>query len=201
MCHVFVGDETEPYLIHHDLIAASSEFFNRALHGEFKEKAGVVKLPTQKASTFDAYYRWLYADKLEPSNTRTFFTHDFELYILGDELQDERFRNSVIDNVIGEVSIHLIYPTGFEQITFVFESTPKNSHLRKLLIDFWVYRSNSEWYDLTQCNGEDGQYPSEYLFGVLKATSLKIGKSTKTHYPWVINPCQYHDHKVTAKCT
>lgn len=136
MCRVFVGDDTEPYMVHHDLIASSSEFFKRALHGDFKERDGDVKLPEQKSSTFDAYYRWLYTNTLEPFTLSTQPIPDFELYILGDAIQDERLRNSVIDNIIKDVSVSGMYPVSFSHVTLVFENTPKTSTLRKMLIDF-----------------------------------------------------------------
>ncbi|TID17933.1 hypothetical protein E2P81_ATG10904 [Venturia nashicola] len=198
MCRVFVGDDPEPYTVHHDLIAASSEFFNRALKGEFKEKDGDVKLSHQDTSTFAAYHKWLYTNAFEPSGRD--HDHHFELYFLGDVVQDERFRNSVIDLIIKVVADTGTYPVISSLIVVAFENTPKSSKLRQLLIDFWTRLATPSWYEFDGCQGGDGQYPSEFLYEVLKASSVSRGKPRKSGLPWDQDPCQYHDHNDTPMC-
>lgn len=185
MCRIFVGDDPEPYTVHHDLITASSEFFNRALNGQFKEKDGDVKLPEQKTGTFGTYHKWLYTDKLELDASAPVYDVVLELYFLGDQIQDERLQNSVIDFIIKSVSVKGRYPLSSRQVTLVFDNTPKNSSLRKLVIDFWACRATCAWYQLEDCQGEDGQYPSEFLYGVLKVSASRPGPFTMKNNPWV----------------
>lgn len=201
MCRVFVGDDTEPYTVHHDLITASSEFFNRALNGEFEEKNGDVKLPEHESSTFGVYSKWLYSDVIShpPGSDDTIAV--YKLYVLGDAIRDERFRNSVVDFLIKSVIVVRKFPVRSKGVVYVFENTPKSSKLRKLLIDFWAYCGHAQWFEKDACQGADGQYPSEYLYEVLKASSSIPGETKEADRPWIKNPCQYHDHEDTPKCT
>ncbi|RDI82993.1 hypothetical protein Vi05172_g6844 [Venturia inaequalis] len=201
MCRVFVGDDTEPYTIHHDLITASSEFFNRALNGEFEEKDGDVTLPEHESSTFEAYSKWLYSDVISHPPGSDGAIAVYKLYVLGDAIRDERLRNSVVDSIIKSVTVNKEYPVGIRAINYAFENTPKSSKLRKLLIDFWAYCAHVLWFELASCQAADGQYPSEFLYEVLRVSLLSPGKTKEADRPWIKNLCQYHDHEDTPDCT
>lgn len=73
MVTVFVGDDAEPYTVHRDLITATSDFFSKALTGEFQERGGEVRLPDHKSEHFSCYVQWLYEGQFE--NTKGQIPH------------------------------------------------------------------------------------------------------------------------------
>ncbi|KAE9976074.1 hypothetical protein EG328_002845 [Venturia inaequalis] len=201
MCRIFVDDDTEPYTVHHDLITASSEFFNRALNGEFEERNGDVKLPEHKSSTFEVYSKWLYSDVISHPPVHDDTIAVYKLYVLGDTIRDGRFRNSVVDFIIKSVTVSNECPVGIGAVNYAFENTPKSSKLTKLLIDFWAYGAQTEWFEIASTQNADGQYPSEFLYEVLRVSLLSPGKTKEADRPWIKNLCQYHDHEDTPDCT
>ncbi|TID18831.1 hypothetical protein E6O75_ATG05952 [Venturia nashicola] len=202
---VFVGKDTEPYIIHHDLLSASSDFFDKALNGRFKESGGDVYLPKQKSETFDAYQRWLYSGKIDMSGqtlSKALWL-SCQYYLLGDTIQDEGFRNAAIDNILDHVASSQIFPADLSYVQKVYHSTAKGSILRKLVVDFWLFGSDPGWFDKFEDQGFQGEFPSEFWFEVSRGlVKQRVEKSqAPSLYPWVSNRCQYHHHKKTLKCT
>jgi hypothetical protein len=104
---IHVGEQAESFIVHRDLITASSDFFAKALTGEFKEKDSIVRLEGHETSHFATYFQWLNSG--QSSNE-----HDFDvlskLYALGYFIQDRHFRNATIDKLIGDTVRKRIYP-------------------------------------------------------------------------------------------
>jgi hypothetical protein len=90
------------------------------------------------------------------------------MYVLGDVLQDEGFKNAVIDAIVEVATKSNVYPTAFTSINSVYENTSKSAMLRKLMVDFWAFCYSTKWFEFEQCKGGDGPYPSEYLYEVLR---------------------------------
>lgn len=205
MCRVFVGNDKEPYTIHQELIVSSSHFFKGALRSNMMEKNGDVKLPTHKSSHFNIYYRWLYSGTLDDFNFKEPGTSLklFELYFLGDMLLDERFRNQLIDKVVQALTAVAVVPLSYPDVNLVYKNTLKDDKLRQLMAHIWAYRAHSDphWYENPDCDGSNGQYPSEFLWIVLRTLSSKPNPCPVSEYPWFKDVCQYHEHTNSPKCT
>lgn len=61
---VLVGPEKHRFDVHRALVCASSDFFQAALNGGFKEQGGEINLPDQETKTFKFFVHWLYTGKL-----------------------------------------------------------------------------------------------------------------------------------------
>jgi hypothetical protein len=59
-----VGPEEYRFDVHKALLCESSNFFQAALNGNFKEREGKVRLPDQETRTFKFFVHWLYTGKL-----------------------------------------------------------------------------------------------------------------------------------------
>lgn len=96
MATIYVGDQA--FIVHHDLVTASSDYFSKALNGKFREKDSVVHLEDQGPATFASYVQWLY------NNTVVTFGEQWgahlDQYILGEYIQDRGYRNAAIDTFI-----------------------------------------------------------------------------------------------------
>ncbi|QDS72549.1 hypothetical protein FKW77_000471 [Venturia effusa] len=181
MITVFVGDDAESFSLHHDLITATSDFFSKALNGEFKERDG----------------EWLYEGRFE-STKETKSSYFMGLYMLGNYLQDRHFRNRVTNTLISHMITYGHYRSGMAAT--IYSEFPASSPWRKLIVDMWVYVSSLDWF-----RDQIWKYgPAEFWCEVAKQIAVNpemrinnIGKR-----PWEKNPCQYHEHiEGEAKCT
>ncbi|QDS72540.1 hypothetical protein FKW77_000382 [Venturia effusa] len=149
MATIYVGTQDEPFIIHRDLITASSDYFAKALNGGFKEKDGIVRLEDHDPTTFSQYVQWLYNNTVAPGRGK--WMSLLEQYILGNYIQDSGYRNTVIDSVI-DLTIQIrFWPTDLS--CRAWSALPESSPFLSLLVDFWVYLRQPSWYQ-----NEDGSW-------------------------------------------
>lgn len=195
---VFVGGSTTPTPVHRELIAASSEFFAKALNGNFRERDGIVRLIDQSPTDFACYVQWLYYDRFDVDPARP-WTQSLRLNVMGSFLQDRCFRNATIDTFIvnnqtkGGFPVTLAAPA--------FEQLPKSSPFRKLLIDFWIFGRSPDWFTFSERPEDDTKVaPAEFWVEVAKGFLLHPSPADKT--PWKTDRCQYHEHlEGEGRCT
>jgi hypothetical protein len=213
MIQVFVGDDEEPHCVHRDLISASSDFFQKALNGDFQEKDGIVRLSNQDSTLFALYVQWLYSKclnhELGAQEQAELVSEDddkdekkllilgghykrlIKLYILGDVLQDEEFQNTTMDAILKLFRSSTSYPIDDVNATIVLENLPPRSPLRKLLVDCWVYVREATWYKDSDMDLRS--YPSDFWVEVAEGL-ITHEEGRPGTYPWDLFPCQYHVH-------
>ncbi|TID27987.1 hypothetical protein E2P81_ATG00737 [Venturia nashicola] len=195
MASVFVGaNTTEPYVVHLDLLTATSEFFKKALTGEFKEKNGAVRLAGESPDVFEQYMGWLYNEKLPTSLT---FFEQFNIYVFGVFVQDDKFCNAAIDCLIEAVSDRNMAPRGLVGIACL--KLPPSSPFIKLLVDFCVYISifSPIWFD-NEAGDNRLNAPTEFWLAVAKGLSILASSKADTNFPWSKDKTQYHIHSEGA---
>ncbi|QDS77333.1 hypothetical protein FKW77_005082 [Venturia effusa] len=201
---IFVGTDTEPYIIHHGLLSASSDFFDKALNGQFRENGGDVSLPDENSESFNIYQQWLYAGKinLAEQDSEQGWQSPILLYILGDMIQDEDFRNAVINWMMDTVLSIRAYPASPTTVDFVYKNTCPTSMLRKLIVDLTIYDSTYEDSLLDRIKAEacNVKYPAEFWFELCCGLATHTKVEPEPLPSWVMNRCQYHDHIKTPKC-
>lgn len=154
---VLVGPDEQLFLIHEDLICAKSNFFAAACSDskrwvEGKEKQ--VRLPEVNPSVFQSYLSWVYStslnitelttdqidqDQLPDTRNRNVAKH-LELYFLGDVLDDVRLRNKVMQILVLDTDNAPCLQT----IARVWEKTPEDSPVRRMIVDRAVLRTKRE---------------------------------------------------------
>lgn len=112
-------------------------------------------------------------------------------YVFGEKIQDESFRDAVIDSMI--VSINTLgkekkswYPSG-SAVDRAYEGTPEGKPLRKLMVDIYAHRGKPTIARLVQ----------EYQILKDLAGELFVGREDYLHPdPTGIHrkSCQYHHH-------
>lgn len=200
------GSGNQLFVVHKSLLTCSSKYFLAALNGKWEESKGLVKLPGVSFGDFGIYVNYLYFRKLfTGSNSSATPRRDREwsllrnLYILGDHLQAEGFKNAVIDAMIEKHGEYSIYPAHLA--TRTYENTLPSSPLRRLLVDFHVWvgkgfsKSARDLPDITSS-------PREFLMDVVLALTDAGPKleDPKVVKPWKADGCAYHEHKYTPPC-
>ncbi|GME35465.1 BTB/POZ domain containing protein [Neofusicoccum parvum] len=193
---VAVGGQTEPFLIHQDILCASSPFFRNACNGGWKEsEEGFVTLPSHSPETFEVYVQWLYFGNMFVEDQKDDYENlDWDIfidaYILGDKLLDVDFRNALIDLAI-RVEVH------FDQIPHnhakaAYSGLPESDPYCRLYVDMHTWEIASSWY--SDVNNKDAtDAPMEFFRDVAKTAAenrKSIGSSEDG--PWVTDPGRYH---------
>ncbi|QDS72539.1 hypothetical protein FKW77_000376 [Venturia effusa] len=201
MAKVFVGDDQdEPFLVHFDLLIATSDFFKKALTGEFKEKEGVVRLANESAETFQWYMRWLYDQRLPESLQ---WRQYLDAYVFGVFIQDNKFCNASIDALQDETTKTNKCPTHLASAAC--EKLPFSSPFIRLLVDFWVRHTSSSdaWFEVDTSKDDRTKAPAEFWVAV--AHGITIYHTTKAEDRrgyCVDNKCYYHIHaEGEPRCT
>jgi hypothetical protein len=142
---------TKTDILHESIIRAKSPFFEAALCKKWKEaEERVVRIPEQYLEGFDIYMRWVYSGKViiseldiskegnadEYVRESTLASHLSRAYVLGDVLQDMDFKDAVVDGLL-EMSVSMEW-VPFEEAKYLYENTPKDSLMRRMLSDYMV---------------------------------------------------------------
>lgn len=211
---VYVGDDPTPRYVDGDCIARSSAFFQKALNGNFSEKDGIVKLPHATTSLFVTYLQWLYGDGLGIKDLIVDAEHEdnalpqekeirpachrlVELYAFGEEIQDDGFRNAVLDALLHLMHKHQVFPARI--IHDVEVRLPQSSPLRQLLVMMWAAWSHPSWYE---CLEHDGMHEKlgQFWFDVMKERSRQDTSGVARYWPSFENRCDYHIHSNGERC-
>lgn len=194
--------------MHKSLLVTSSNFFRAALKEPWEECKGQVKLLKEKPGLFELYVQYLYHGKIfscfSEDNPQT---HDewirlWDLYILGDCLQDECFRNSVLDALVEKANKDERYPTQLAADTYA--NTPPGSPMRRLIVDFHVWTGQGGSFTKTAHNKAAKHHdyftgPREFFLDTIVAfadAGPDLYKSIRQK-PRIKDPCVYHEHKDT----
>jgi hypothetical protein len=145
------------FVAHESFLTALSEFFRRAMNGEWMESdTRMVKLPEDRPATFALYLNLVYTGRFvtarkskEELATLDFDDFDryvqdeyydmFDLYVLAEKLQDVKAKNAALAAVIDVSELRASnkawsVPT-FNLASRVYEGTPKGNPARRLITD------------------------------------------------------------------
>ncbi|KAF2094510.1 hypothetical protein NA57DRAFT_80314 [Rhizodiscina lignyota] len=116
-----------------------------------------------------------------------------ELYLLGSYLQDEAFRNAVMDALVDWIETKDRFP--IREVGMVFEHTSKSSPLRQLFIDLHVLILRGPTPVRT---AKVTNFPGIYEFwGAIgrELTRTRSGAMPReSEVPWKFDNCRYHEH-------
>ncbi|RAK75023.1 BTB/POZ domain-containing protein [Aspergillus fijiensis CBS 313.89] len=137
---VLVGPRDTMYRIPEQKARSSSEFFDKALEGTWKEGTQrTVRLPDVDPRTFGKYFWWLYHPAYTPSSE---FKDLVKAYILADRLMDNNFGNQLMNAIVTRLtggSGGYRSPPSKEEMEFVWQTLPPLTPLYRLLVDFEVH--------------------------------------------------------------
>ena len=180
---VVVGSSYQAtFYVHKELVCESSEYFKRLVENKQEQsKKQCVKLRDNGPDAFKIYLQWLYRGTIPLVHN---IIRQLNLpvlawaYVLGDRLEDGKFRDSVVDSIL-EICSHLQFkstdPFG-GTIQHVYERTPEEPKLRLLLADICAYHGCSTWITASH---EAGDYPKEFFLDLSVALLSKKKTAAK----------------------
>jgi hypothetical protein len=168
---VFIGASKQLFLVHTEVICAKSKFFKAACNKRwFCGKERKVTLPDVEPQVFQHYVTWVYSGRVDISSSITkddpkaskeerqrIVAMHLELYLLGDVLDDVLLRNKAIRLPVMDASI---LPRA-NTVRRVWEKTPENSPVRRLLVDRAIIRTRREFL-----TGNLIHYPAGFVLQV-----------------------------------
>ncbi|KAI4627604.1 uncharacterized protein J4E87_004168 [Alternaria ethzedia] len=126
-----------------------SEFFNRALSGNWSEKKDrLVELPEDDPEIFAFYINIIYTGAISsqtdnhrlPNNElQAYFLAIVKSYILAEKLQDKQAKNTAL-LTLHTVTVRLSFPERLpnaEIVDLMYKNTSKGSLGRRLMVDIW----------------------------------------------------------------
>ncbi|KEQ67836.1 uncharacterized protein M437DRAFT_38468 [Aureobasidium melanogenum CBS 110374] len=153
-------------------------------------------------AAFRLYAEWVYSGYIPQGPLRVNaedvdFSTIGQAYILGEKLQDEKFRNAIVDllleTIITQGNMDLTLPT------LVFKETSASAPLRKLLVDLYVWYGHKDWL---KPDGSKTSTSSVFL------SDLSAAFFDRHDYDGVpkaniltLNACNYHEHPDGKVCS
>ncbi|KAH7094899.1 hypothetical protein FB567DRAFT_600599 [Paraphoma chrysanthemicola] len=157
MLAVIVGKEPrqERFLVHEGIFSARSEFFRRAMNGNWAERdERLIELPEDDPEVFSMYVNFVYTNNIATGPNENPVSVEWcdeeymllsELFVLCEKLCDIGGKNAVIRAILAvshEVTDkHCCFNPFEAAITIMYSGTPKSSLGRKLMADMWTCKS------------------------------------------------------------
>ena len=132
-------------MVHTSIICARSPFFKAACE-RWSKGAKPLDLLEDDAKTFDAYLQYVYADKAQEEQDSLDLGLQTRVCILADKLGDLRSANKAIDDIV-RLSDEWAMAPDYTIASHAWTSTPENSPLRRLLVDYWVHEMSHVAFD------------------------------------------------------
>lgn len=203
---VVVGTAKKEFFAHKDILTKSSEFFQKALEGTWREsRSKRVYLPDQPDTAFSIYLNWLYGggiDLFGSGETPEIYIDEsgvqrehsgdqyknlIQSYVLGNFLADDVFCNDLINAYFDLRSATKTRPKT-EHCNIAFEELPANSNLRLLLVHHVAFSVNYG------CLSNDIKEFHPEMVQEVALASVQ-GRRKEKQKPWDRGRCFYHIHK------
>lgn len=201
-----LDDDFTRYLVHEDILCATSDFFKNAMKGQWKESTEkLINLPNEESEIFAIYVHWIYSRTLptrvdEPAAAgNEEYLKLAKAYGLADRLQDQLFKNAVIDAFLDKTSTvasdgNAWWPVG-PVIRCIYDNTPESSKGRTLLVDIYTNYAVKDW--LTE-GAQRKDLPKQFLLDLsVKLLDIASGEATRG---MPLERCNYHGHHDGKSC-
>lgn len=149
---LLVGPEELVYHVHQSILCNNSKVFKATFCGEFRESSNrSMSLPDDNIEAVERMIQWLYSAKLGLTSSISaeasggFHWQLANLNTLADKYDILRLKNKIIDELY-EAKTRLTKPPPFTVITYVYDNTTEHFSYRKLMVDWYVWHIDMEWY-------------------------------------------------------
>ncbi|KAF2643924.1 hypothetical protein P280DRAFT_514907 [Massarina eburnea CBS 473.64] len=201
---VVLADERS-FFIYESLICSSSRYFDAALGSDWAEAQDrVIHLTEYPAHTFEIYMQWLFSNNVHslgvvPDGHSTVLSEWsvlVEAYLLGDYIQDTKFKDTVIDAMFS-CAINIPLSDDLQKPCMsadeIYHNTPRHSPLQRLVVDLTVAREGPGFWS------EEHEYelPTAFLKDMLAELAIVAAGGfplEPSEAPRLSCLCKYHCH-------
>jgi hypothetical protein len=187
---VLVGQEPNQtrFTIHEGIICGRSEFFRRAMSGDWKEREErEIKLPEDDPQVFATYVNLAYTNKITTIESGALdaaqkFAKECnalcKLYVFSEKLCDTQAKNSTVHALVALSGDTVSYGKTFNPdtgaISVLYAGTLSTSPARQLVSDWWTDTN----VDYIQTHSD--KLPRDFLVDVLLSGRRNVAKTGRT---------------------
>ncbi|KAL1792841.1 hypothetical protein ACET3X_009348 [Alternaria dauci] len=186
--------------VHDGILCYSSKFFQNALKPgwtNMNAESRTIDLSNYPVGTVSDYIKWLYTNKISidlrleaaedddeerAEQIEEIFIALARAYVFGGKIIDARYKNAVLQKLFKAQKI-LDWHMGSESVEIIYEGTPPESPLRRLVADVVACKACDDADEGTGRMQFFDDYPREALVDALKAVA-RVRTST-SGYPGV----------------
>ncbi|KAF1971647.1 hypothetical protein BU23DRAFT_646161 [Bimuria novae-zelandiae CBS 107.79] len=195
------GSTSREFLVYRGVLCFHSELFKRAFNSNFKEgDLDVYEVTDYKIVTFEMFYNWINTGiptiGLKQMDK---YYQALDLYIFTDFYTIPSLKNCAIE---AHMCVYLgKRATDLTSIKAIYERTPENSPLRKLLVDIRV-----DWYSFKTLKTFVAGWGFDFAADIIEASRARsvvpgVGSGDMTRDQWTKRMrgdfcTRYHDHTV-----
>lgn len=207
--------ETATFAIHKNILEHCSPFFKTLLapdpdsagseieKGELKPSEATTPLIEFEGSidAFRLYTEWVYSGliqkRIRDVEESEVFYNIGQAYLLGDKLQDHKFKNAIVDFLL-EV-IYTQHWMDLTLITLIFDESSVTAPLRQLLVDLYVLYGHKDWLKPV---GSKVTISATFLSGLSTAFLTLHGYDEPLAADMsIFGACKYHEHPDGNLCS
>ena len=113
-----------------------------AFGSKFKEgEEQKMDLPDESAEVVEAFVKWLYGLGFDGNLGILEQGRLFRLLVLTDDYHVQTLKEEIVEHICFMLRTKLLIPLHHEAIVFIYENTPETCGLRKLILDWCVWRT------------------------------------------------------------
>ena len=159
---ISAGDNGPRLIVHTQVINTSSSHFLKAvLSNNWKEALEKnIVLHEVDQTNLERYIHWLYTGSITPKPMiDVTYIAIFELFLLGDYLQDMKSCQQLANLIIAKRSCG--FPPMQPDICFAWERTLPSSRLRRVITELW--RASSVEWSMRNFRSQESPYPMDFV--------------------------------------
>jgi hypothetical protein len=142
--NIAVGPDDIPFDAHIELICDCSPFFDNLLKHRFTEpQAKIIPLPDDDPDTFMEFLNWAYRGQILDDKFSPKWIELCRLWVLADKLGVRELQNLVITHCGHKYILNHDF-VDKEAVEYVYDHTPADSPLRRMVVDTWILKSKPE---------------------------------------------------------
>lgn len=194
-----VGTPHTTFLVHRAVLYKSSEFLktHAKIESNDIDSESSISLPDLNTEAFALYSKWLYSSAIISIPKAVTPKDDTEwmvlasAYVLGEQLIDMDFKNTVIDALRAKIKSKdgmTVWKVASELVHIIYASDSKDSPARRFMVDLYHGHGGAS-------NLEDRGLPSDFLFDL-----ARVGLSRIIKKPVSSARCEYHEHGTDKAC-
>lgn len=194
---VRVGDLSKLFTLHEHLLTSHSQFFKREI--ALAEEKGLTKMLCMDDigwHGFQAYVHWLYTGmiiKIQKKNkeTQERCHHLIKLYVLGEQLENIRFKNEVMTALINVEEEATCHDFNVNEIMIAYNGSSVGSELRRFVVHSHILKPPLCGTAAFVGNERDF-LPADFAFDL----ALKLAEQPDIEVLAEMRrqPCFYHQH-------